>query len=162
MTEYSFFPGAASLSVAEIASLTGARLREGADPARRVTGIAPVDVAGANDLTFVDSAKFTTPLATTKAGAVLTTERFARHVHAQNGGGDPRLELRMYDAESRVQNAGPEQRRQNSAEQNRTTREHWQCYSVQQTDQSGADDVNERRENKPCCVKRQDLLVGHR
>src|SRR5439155_21802700 len=75
---------------------------------------------------------------------------------------DPRLELWMYDAESRVQNAGPEQRRQSSAEQNRTTREHWQCYSVQQTDQSGADNVNERRENKPCCVKRQDLLVGHR
>ena len=80
MTEYSFFPGAASLSVAEIASLTGAQLREGADPARRLTGIAPVDVAEANDLTFVDSAKFTTPLATTRAGAVFTTERFARHV----------------------------------------------------------------------------------
>jgi UDP-3-O-[3-hydroxymyristoyl] glucosamine N-acyltransferase len=80
VTEFSFFPGAASLSVAEIVSLTGAQLREGADPARRLTGIAPVDAAEANDLTFVDNAKFITPLATTKAGAVLTTERFARHV----------------------------------------------------------------------------------
>src|SRR5678815_233 len=39
---------------------------------------------------------------------------------------DPLLERRMYDAESRVQNAGPKQRRQDSTEQNRTTRKHWQ------------------------------------
>ena len=80
MTEFNFFPRAVNLSVADIVALTGAEPCDGADLARLVTGISPVDAAEASDLTFVDSSKFTTALATTKAGAVLTTERFARHV----------------------------------------------------------------------------------
>jgi UDP-3-O-[3-hydroxymyristoyl] glucosamine N-acyltransferase len=68
------------LSVAEVASLTGAEPREGADLSRRLSGIAPVDQAGAGDLTFVADAKFAAALESTKAGAVLTSERFARHV----------------------------------------------------------------------------------
>jgi UDP-3-O-[3-hydroxymyristoyl] glucosamine N-acyltransferase len=78
VTEFSFFERAANLSVAEIASLTGAEPCEGADLSRRLTGIAPVDRAGAGDLTFVADAKFAAALASTKAGAVLTSERFAR------------------------------------------------------------------------------------
>jgi UDP-3-O-[3-hydroxymyristoyl] glucosamine N-acyltransferase len=66
--------------VAEVASLTGAEPREGADLSRRLSGIAPVDQAGAGDLTFVADAKFAAALESTKAGAVLTSERFARHV----------------------------------------------------------------------------------
>src|SRR6266403_184574 len=80
VTEFSFFERAADLTVAEIASMTGAEPSEGADLSRRLTGIAPVDRAGAKDLTFVADPKFTTALASTKAGAVLTSERFARHV----------------------------------------------------------------------------------
>jgi UDP-3-O-[3-hydroxymyristoyl] glucosamine N-acyltransferase len=79
VTGFSFFEGSAGLSVAEIASLTGAEPCDGTDLTRRLTGIAPVDRADAGDLTFVDSAKFTAALALTKAGAVLTTERFVRH-----------------------------------------------------------------------------------
>ncbi|HZE52971.1 MAG TPA: UDP-3-O-(3-hydroxymyristoyl)glucosamine N-acyltransferase [Bradyrhizobium sp.] len=79
-TEFSFFSGSARLSVADIASLTGADPRDGADLSRRLTGIAPVDQAEAGDLTFVADAKFVTALESTKAGAVLTSERFARHV----------------------------------------------------------------------------------
>jgi UDP-3-O-[3-hydroxymyristoyl] glucosamine N-acyltransferase len=78
--EFSFFSGSARLSVAEVASLTGAEPREGADLSRRLSGIAPVDQAGAGDLTFVADAKFAAALESTKAGAVLTSERFARHV----------------------------------------------------------------------------------
>lgn len=66
--------------MAEVASLTGAEPREGADLSRRLSGIAPVDQAGAGDLTFVADAKFAAALESTKAGAVLTSERFARHV----------------------------------------------------------------------------------
>jgi UDP-3-O-[3-hydroxymyristoyl] glucosamine N-acyltransferase len=79
VTEFSFFSGSAGLSVGEIASLTGAEPCEGADLSRRLTGIAPVDCAGANDLTFVNDAKFARALAVTEAGAVLTSERFASH-----------------------------------------------------------------------------------
>jgi UDP-3-O-[3-hydroxymyristoyl] glucosamine N-acyltransferase len=51
---------------------------EGTDLTRRLTGIAPVDRAEADDLTFVDNPKFATALKSTKAGAVLTSERFSR------------------------------------------------------------------------------------
>jgi UDP-3-O-[3-hydroxymyristoyl] glucosamine N-acyltransferase len=78
VTDFSFFEGSTGLSVAEIASLTGAEPCEGTDLTRRLTGIGPVDQADADDLTFVDSPKFADALASTKAGAMLTTERFAR------------------------------------------------------------------------------------
>lgn len=77
MSEFSFFASAAGLSVTEIAALTGADPCEGTDLTRRLTGIAPVDRAGAGDLTFVDSPKFAAALSSTKAGAVLTSERFS-------------------------------------------------------------------------------------
>ena len=79
MTEFSFFSPSAGLSVADIVTLTGAEPCEGADLTRRLTGIAPVDRAGAGDLTFVADAKFAASLQSTKAGAVLTSERFACH-----------------------------------------------------------------------------------
>jgi UDP-3-O-[3-hydroxymyristoyl] glucosamine N-acyltransferase len=69
-----------SLTVGEIASLTGAVAREGTVLSHRITNIAPIDQAGPTDLTFIDNPKFAAALAITKAGAVLTTERFASHV----------------------------------------------------------------------------------
>ena len=78
MTEFSFFAGSAGLSIAEIVSLTGAEPCEGTDLSLRLTGIAPIDCADSHDLTFVDKGKFAAALPSTKAGAVLTTERFSR------------------------------------------------------------------------------------
>jgi UDP-3-O-[3-hydroxymyristoyl] glucosamine N-acyltransferase len=80
VTETSFFARSAGLSVAEIAELTGAAPRTGADLARRLTGIAPIDRAGATDLTFFSDAKFAHALTATEAGAVFTDERFAGRV----------------------------------------------------------------------------------
>jgi UDP-3-O-[3-hydroxymyristoyl] glucosamine N-acyltransferase len=80
VTEFSFFERTANLTLAEVASMTGAEPCEGADLSHRLTGIAPVDRAGAHDLTFVADPKFIAALASTKAGAVLTSERFVRHV----------------------------------------------------------------------------------
>jgi UDP-3-O-[3-hydroxymyristoyl] glucosamine N-acyltransferase len=79
VVEFSFFAREASWSVAEIAALTGAEPCAGADLSRRLTGIAPVDLASADDLTFVSETKFAAALKSTRAGAVLTSERFARH-----------------------------------------------------------------------------------
>ncbi len=78
LTEFSFFSATEGLSVAEIATLTGAKPLAGADLDRRVTGIAPVDSAEPSDLAFVNDGKFAQALAATRAGAVLITERFAR------------------------------------------------------------------------------------
>ena len=63
--------------MAEIAALTGARPTASADLNRRVTGIAPIDDAEPGDLAFVHDTKFASALAETKAGVVLTRERFA-------------------------------------------------------------------------------------
>jgi UDP-3-O-[3-hydroxymyristoyl] glucosamine N-acyltransferase len=79
LTDFSFFGRAADVSGAEIVALTGAAPSAGADLSRRMTGIAPVDRAGADDLTFVSETKFIDALTSTRAGIVLTTERFARH-----------------------------------------------------------------------------------
>ena len=79
MTEFSFFPRAVNLSVADIVALTGAEPCEGADLARCVTNIAPIDQAGASDLSFVSESKFIAPFKSTQAGAVLTSENFTRH-----------------------------------------------------------------------------------
>ena len=78
MTETSFFARSAGLSVAEIAELTGAEPRTGADLSRRLTGIAPIDRAGATDLSFLSDVKFARAMTATEAGAVLTHERFGR------------------------------------------------------------------------------------
>ena len=64
--------------MAEIADLTGAELRAGARRDRLITDVAPLDFAGPGDLTFLDKPKYTDALASTRAGACLTTERFAR------------------------------------------------------------------------------------
>jgi UDP-3-O-[3-hydroxymyristoyl] glucosamine N-acyltransferase len=80
VTENSFFECSKSFSVSEIVSLTGAVPREGADLARRIYNIAPVDRAGTTDLAFVESAKFAAALTSTNAGAILTTEHWARLV----------------------------------------------------------------------------------
>ena len=71
---------ARSLTLAEIASLTGAVARDGTALSHRITGIAPIDHAGPGDLTFVDNPKFVAALAAAKAGAVLTTKQFAGQV----------------------------------------------------------------------------------
>ena len=67
----------ASLTLADIASLTGAVPRDGADLSYEITNVAPIDHAGPNDLAFFESHKFADALATTGAGGVLTIERFA-------------------------------------------------------------------------------------
>jgi len=71
-----FFSTQSTLTVGEIAALTGAEPRAGADLGRRIRNIAPIDLAGPDDLTFLENAKFAGELTTTRAGAVLTTARF--------------------------------------------------------------------------------------
>jgi UDP-3-O-[3-hydroxymyristoyl] glucosamine N-acyltransferase len=71
-----FFSAESSLTVGEIATLTGSEPRAGADLDRRITNIAPIDLAGPSDLTFLDNFNFTGELKTTRAGAILISARF--------------------------------------------------------------------------------------
>ncbi len=78
MTDPVFFKRTSDLSVGEIAALTGATL---SDPARsdlRISNVAPIDRAGPHDLTFLENLRYSSGLASTRAGACLIAERFAK------------------------------------------------------------------------------------
>jgi UDP-3-O-[3-hydroxymyristoyl] glucosamine N-acyltransferase len=77
MSAPSFFQRGAGLSVGEIAELTRAEPRPGADLRRRITGIAALDLAAPTDLVFLDKPKYAQELSGTSAGACLTRERYA-------------------------------------------------------------------------------------
>jgi UDP-3-O-[3-hydroxymyristoyl] glucosamine N-acyltransferase len=76
LTNPQFFSAQSTLTVGEIATLTGAEPRAGADLNHRIRNVAPIDLAGPDDLTFLENAKFAGELATTRAGAILTAARF--------------------------------------------------------------------------------------
>src|ERR687888_175854 len=83
MTEPFFFNRGGGLSVREIATLTGAKPRPGADLGRHITGIAALDQAAPSDLVFLDKAKYAPQLSISVAGACLTTERYASRAPAR-------------------------------------------------------------------------------
>ncbi len=76
MTEPLFFKSAKSLTIGEIAALTGAQPREGAPLDRRISDVATLDRAGPRDLTFLDNPKYADQLPRTRAGACLMAPRF--------------------------------------------------------------------------------------
>lgn len=82
MADPVFFAPEASLSLDDIAGLTGARLSPGADAALRISGVAPLNQAGPGDLTFIDSPRYLPLLAETRAGACLAGPRHASAVPA--------------------------------------------------------------------------------
>jgi UDP-3-O-[3-hydroxymyristoyl] glucosamine N-acyltransferase len=80
MAEPMFFTRSAGLTVAEIVELTGAAPLRVASSDLRITGVAPLDRAGPNDLVFFDKAKFAAELESTQASICLTNERLAAQV----------------------------------------------------------------------------------
>jgi UDP-3-O-[3-hydroxymyristoyl] glucosamine N-acyltransferase len=79
MTEPMFFKQSIGLSVSEIAALANAEPRTGAHLERRISNIAPLEVAGPDDLTYIDNAKHVGDLESTQAGACLLTAQFEAH-----------------------------------------------------------------------------------
>ena len=77
MIEPLFFKRPAGITVQGIAQLTGAKPGTGARLDHVITDIASLDRAGPHDLVFLDSNKHADALASTRAGACLTTERFS-------------------------------------------------------------------------------------
>jgi UDP-3-O-[3-hydroxymyristoyl] glucosamine N-acyltransferase len=72
-----FGPESCALTIAEIAALTGSKLLSDPPPGRRIRNVAPLDTAGAGDISFLEDTKFAGVLATTRAGACLMTPRLA-------------------------------------------------------------------------------------
>ncbi|WP_026380140.1 UDP-3-O-(3-hydroxymyristoyl)glucosamine N-acyltransferase [Afifella pfennigii] len=74
-----FLPPFSGLRLEEAARLAGAELRRG-DPAAKVTGFAPIELAGEGDLTFLDNPKYARHLDKTRASACLCAAKYASKV----------------------------------------------------------------------------------
>jgi UDP-3-O-[3-hydroxymyristoyl] glucosamine N-acyltransferase len=79
MSEPMFFKGRVGLTVGEIAILTGATPCAGARLNDLITNVAPLNIACASDLAFLNTAKYADGLNSTQAGACLMEERFESH-----------------------------------------------------------------------------------
>lgn len=80
MERKSFFPPPKSLSVAELISATGAEPRGEVDLAREISGIAPLDLAGAQDLSFLDNSAYVAMARETRAGVCFVGRRYAEEL----------------------------------------------------------------------------------
>jgi UDP-3-O-[3-hydroxymyristoyl] glucosamine N-acyltransferase len=80
MGQPSFFEQPPSLALADIATLTQARLLDASRSGQQIRGLASLDEAGPMHLTFFDNLKYAEQLASTKAGACLVSEAFEARV----------------------------------------------------------------------------------
>jgi UDP-3-O-[3-hydroxymyristoyl] glucosamine N-acyltransferase len=80
MTKPLLFRSARALTVADIATLTGAELGAGAPLKRLISNIAPLDRAGPGDLVFFDNSDYGDRLRITAAEACLVSARFEQDV----------------------------------------------------------------------------------
>jgi UDP-3-O-[3-hydroxymyristoyl] glucosamine N-acyltransferase len=69
MPDPRFFTLAPPLTLRALAERTGARLMGNADPERLMRDVAPLDVAGPDDVSFLDNRKYLSAFQRTKAGA---------------------------------------------------------------------------------------------
>ncbi len=70
------FKQPSSLTIGDLAALTGAEPLNGPPLDRVISDAAPIDLAGPSDLTFIDNARYLDSLATTHAAACLIAEQF--------------------------------------------------------------------------------------
>jgi UDP-3-O-[3-hydroxymyristoyl] glucosamine N-acyltransferase len=82
MAEPSFFKRPSPLTLADLASLTGAQLADPAHAGRVVSAAASLDRAGPVHLSFCENRKYVAQLERTHAGAVLVNERLEPSVPA--------------------------------------------------------------------------------
>ncbi len=75
MADPRFFKRTGPHSLAALARLTAARLRDPDAGGRLVVDVAPLETAGPDDLTFLDNRKYVAAFASSRAGAALVSER---------------------------------------------------------------------------------------
>jgi UDP-3-O-[3-hydroxymyristoyl] glucosamine N-acyltransferase len=77
-----FFHRAGPFALRELAEVTGAALDAQGDPEQQVSDVAPLDCAGAADVSFFENAKYLTQFEQTKAGACFVGPKFAARTPA--------------------------------------------------------------------------------
>ena len=77
-----FFRAALAPTLADVVAWTGATAPAGSDLALVVRGVAPLDLAGPGQLTFLDNPRYASALAATRAVACLVPARYAADVPA--------------------------------------------------------------------------------
>jgi UDP-3-O-[3-hydroxymyristoyl] glucosamine N-acyltransferase len=99
MAAPAFFPKPEPLSIAEILKDTGATVAEGTDLDVTVNGVAPIEAAGAGQITFLENAAYAEKARTTGATACLIAPKFQQHLPA---GTIPLLSNEPYKAYARI------------------------------------------------------------
>jgi UDP-3-O-[3-hydroxymyristoyl] glucosamine N-acyltransferase len=74
-----FHPAGPPLSLAELAAIAGGELR-GGDPDRRFRSVGPLDVAGPEEVSFLENRRYADQLPATRAGAVVLAAELAGRV----------------------------------------------------------------------------------
>ncbi|HUN51207.1 MAG TPA: UDP-3-O-(3-hydroxymyristoyl)glucosamine N-acyltransferase [Candidatus Sulfotelmatobacter sp.] len=82
MADPRFFSNRGPIPLGKLAGICGATLSGGADPARLIRDVAPLDAAGADDLSFLDNSRYLPAFRATRAGACLVAAKFVRHAPA--------------------------------------------------------------------------------
>ncbi len=75
MADPRFFDRAGPYSLAALAELSGARLLDPRDGERRFDDVAPLEIAGPGDVTFLDNRKYVDAFSRSRAGAAFVDER---------------------------------------------------------------------------------------
>ncbi len=78
MPKINFFPAVLQPSLGDLAALSGSTLSDETQRERRVLGVAPLDQAGPDHLTFFENRRYLARLAETRAGAILIEPAQAR------------------------------------------------------------------------------------
>jgi UDP-3-O-[3-hydroxymyristoyl] glucosamine N-acyltransferase len=82
MPDPRFFDNAGPFTLARIAEAGGAEISSDCDPERRFSDIVPLDVAGADEVSFLDNPKYIPQFKKSAAGACIVAPKNARHAPA--------------------------------------------------------------------------------
>jgi UDP-3-O-[3-hydroxymyristoyl] glucosamine N-acyltransferase len=82
MADPRFFTNRGPIPLGKLADICGAALPDGADPARLVRDVAPLDSAGPDELSFLDNTRYLDAFRATRAGFCVAAPKFARQAPA--------------------------------------------------------------------------------
>lgn len=82
MADSRFFTRAGPFRLDDLAAIGKAEIGPGADPARVLTDVAPLQTAGADDVSFLDNRKYVDAFAASAAGAAIVHPSMADHAPA--------------------------------------------------------------------------------
>ncbi|MBM3556496.1 MAG: UDP-3-O-(3-hydroxymyristoyl)glucosamine N-acyltransferase, partial [Alphaproteobacteria bacterium] len=82
MADPRFFPTAGPFRLGQLAERSGSRLASAADGEREVRGVAPLDQAGAGEISFLDNPKYVAVFAASRAEFCVVGEKHAARAPA--------------------------------------------------------------------------------